>query len=306
MSAEVPPVESVPAEVPPVEPVVPPPPAAPQVSGVFGVLVIAQLLILGVGCVGGSLYVAGPPEAGVTREVLVARMMADPQFIIMALLGTQVAMALSLWKGPRAFETIPAGGLAARLGWSDEPVRWLEVLVVLAGTWACGALVIVPLRFFRGPPTGTLATFAKSAAATTPLQFAMLLLVGAVGAGLLEELLFRGFTQRRLVERWGAGVGVTVTSLIFAVWHFDVEQGLYAFVVGIWLGLSAVRTGTTVTGAFAHVLNNAWSFVAHRLLSTQVDEVEPLFTAVGAVILAASAWLLWRLTANRQTPTPSA
>lgn len=272
----------------------------------FGVLVIAQFLILGLGCVVGLFYVAGPPEPGVTRETLAARMMADPTFIIMALFATQVAMALALWKGPRAFETIPAGGLAARLGWSDEPVRWLEVLVVLAGTWACGALVIVPLRFLRGPPTGSLATFAKTSAETTPLQFAMLVLVGAVCAGLLEELLFRGFTQRRLIERWGVGVGVGVTSFIFALWHFDVEQSLYAFVVGIWLGLAAVRTGTTVTGAFAHVLNNAWSFVAHRFLSTQPDEVEPLFVGVGAVVLAASAWTLWRLTAARYTRMPSA
>lgn len=291
-------------EAPPVEPVTPPTPALPQVGSVFGVLVIAQFLILGLGCVIGLFYGAGSGSQ-VAREVLVAKMMGDPQFIIMALLGTQVAMALTLWKGPRAFETIPEGGLAARLGWSDEPIRPLEVLVVLAGTWACGVLVIVPLRFVRGPPTGTLATFAKTAAETTPLQFATLVLVGAVGAGLLEELLFRGFAQRRLVERWGVGVGVVVTSAVFALWHFDVEQGLYAFGVGIWLGLSAVRTGSTVTGAFAHVLNNAWSFVAHRFLATQHDEVEPMFVAVGAVVLAGSAWTLWRLTAARSTRVPS-
>ncbi|MBM4777892.1 MAG: CPBP family intramembrane metalloprotease [Archangiaceae bacterium] len=304
MSIEPPAVE--PESVPPAEPVAAPPPSRPQVSGVFGVLIIAQLLILASGCVVGLFYVAGSPEPGVTREVLTARMMADPQFLIMALLGTQVAMALALWKGPRAFETIPPGGLAPRLGWSDEPIRWLEVLVVLAGTWACGALVIVPLRFLRGPSTGALATFAKTSAETSPLQFAMLVLVGAVCAGLLEELLFRGFTQRRLIERWGVGVGVGVTSFIFALWHFDVEQSLYAFVVGVWLGLAAVRTGTTVTGAFAHILNNAWSFVAHRFLSTQPDEVEPLFVGVGAVVLATSAWTLWRLTAARYTRMPSA
>ncbi len=276
-------------------------PARPAISGVFGVLIIAQLLVLGLGCVVGVLYVAGPPQPGLIRKEVVAQMTGDPTFVIFALCATQAAVALALWKGPRAFETIPAGGMATRLGWSDEPIQWLDVLVVLAGTLACSPLVMVPLRLVRGPPTGALATFGKAATETSAAQFAVLVLVGAVGAGLLEELLFRGFTQRRLVERWGVGRGVVVTSMIFAIWHLDLEQGLYAFAVGLWLGFAAARTGSTVTVALAHVTNNLWSFVGHRLLDSQPDEVEPLAIPIGGVVLAASAWALWRLTAVRSS-----
>lgn len=276
-----------------------PTPKPPEVSGVFGVLIIAQLLVLATGCLLGTMFGVGRVAADGTRaspQDIQAQLLGSPDFLLAALVATQLAMALALWKAPRSFETIPAGGMRARLGWSEEPVRWLFVLVALAGTWACSPLVLVPLRLLRGPPTGALAQFSKAAEEMGDVPFAAFLLFGSVGAGVLEELLFRGFAQRRLVERWGAVRGVLVTAALFGLWHWDFEQGLYAFVVGLWLGAVAVHTRSTVPGALAHVGNNALSFVGTRLVGGQSDFPEPAYVLIGAAVLAGAAWALVLLT----------
>ena len=274
-------------------------PNRPEVSGVFGVVIIAQLLVLATGCLLGTMFGVGKVAADGTRaspEVVQAQLLGSPDFLLAALVATQLATALALWKAPRSFETIPAGGMWARLGWSPEPVQWLHVLVALAGTWACSPLVLLPLRLLRGPATGTLAQFSKASEEMGDVPFAAFLLFGSVGAGLLEELLFRGFAQRRLVERWGAVRGVLVTATLFGLWHGDFEQGLYAFVVGLWLGAVAVLTRSTVTGALAHIGNNALSFVAMRSVGSHSDLAEPKYILIGAAVLAGAGWALVQLT----------
>ena len=59
-----------------------------------------------------------------------------------------------------------------------------------------------------------------------------------------EELLFRGFMQRRLLQRWPPAVAILVTAAVFAIFHGNLPQMIVAFVLGIWLGVIAWRTGS--------------------------------------------------------------
>lgn len=85
-----------------------------------------------------------------------------------------------------------------------------------------------------------------------------ILLVGiAVGPGVAEELLCRGLLQRGVQRRFGAAAGVLVSSVVFAGIHLDLAQSLLALGVGLYLGATALATGSTRAGIGAHILNNA-------------------------------------------------
>ncbi len=134
---------------------------------------------------------------------------------------------------------------------------------------------------------------------TWPIVGPFLLLI-SLGPGFMEELLCRGYIQRRLLARWSPWLAILVSSSLFAVLHLLPHTILFAFPAGIWLGVIAWRTGSVWPGIVCHVFVNA-SICAHevgiRLLGW--PEVPPLIgcIALGVAItggFTGSVWLLWR------------
>jgi membrane protease YdiL (CAAX protease family) len=87
-----------------------------------------------------------------------------------------------------------------------------------------------------------------------------------VVVGFTEEVLFRGFLQRRMEMYFrGRGNGtnaplkaILITSFIFAAIHLDIIGLATRFMLGMFLGYLAQRTNYSILGpAIAHGLNNA-------------------------------------------------
>ena len=71
-----------------------------------------------------------------------------------------------------------------------------------------------------------------------------------------EELLFRGYVQRRLI-RWMGGWGaVVLTSVCFALFHLSPTWLPHTFILGVWLGVVAWRTGSTAPCIACHAVAN--------------------------------------------------
>lgn len=77
-----------------------------------------------------------------------------------------------------------------------------------------------------------------------------------LGAGITEELLFRGYVQTRLAERWPAWLAVLVPAIFFAAMHADPAHSVAVFPLGLWFGFLARVSGSVVPAIAAHVLNN--------------------------------------------------
>jgi membrane protease YdiL (CAAX protease family) len=125
--------------------------------------------------------------------------------------------------------------------------------------------------------------------------------------GLSEELLFRGYIQRRLTERWPAWVGILVTSLLFAVMHIMPHAMVLAFLLGIWLGLMAWRCDSVWPGVICHALiNGLWNVwqigLSLKVFSEQAEL--PLLIAGGGVGLVAFALACWDLATVRRFEPP--
>ena len=83
----------------------------------------------------------------------------------------------------------------------------------------------------------------------------------AITAPLAEEAFFRAYALRALTVRYGVGVGVIISSALFALLHLagDPQIGwvtLPLFIVGAILGWGYARTGNLITNVTAHAMNN--------------------------------------------------
>lgn len=68
----------------------------------------------------------------------------------------------------------------------------------------------------------------------------VLLTLTVVAAPVCEELVFRGMVLGRL-RQWGEPFAITSSALLFALYHGNLSQLLYTFIVGLVLGYAAIR-----------------------------------------------------------------
>lgn len=73
---------------------------------------------------------------------------------------------------------------------------------------------------------------------------------------LLEELVYRGILYGRLRRMAGTVPGILVSSLIFALMHFNLVQFVYAFCLGIVLALFMERCGHVYGAVLGHITAN--------------------------------------------------
>ncbi len=91
-----------------------------------------------------------------------------------------------------------------------------------------------------------------------------LILVVAVVPGVVEELMFRGYLQSRLAERWHAVPAIVVSALFFSLAHMDPIHMLGVVPLGLWLGAVAWRADSVWPAMICHSANNAVAVVGTK------------------------------------------
>ncbi len=114
-----------------------------------------------------------------------------------------------------------------------------------------------------------------------------LIVIVAVVPGMVEELLFRGYLQSRLLRRWPPLLAVGVSTLVFSAAHFDVMHVLGVIPLGVWLGTIAWRAGSVWPAMLCHAVNNAAAVAATTVqesssLELTWDPFSMVLLAVGA------------------------
>ncbi|MCC7383363.1 MAG: CPBP family intramembrane metalloprotease [Deltaproteobacteria bacterium] len=169
-------------------------------------------------------------------------------FEIGLLLLTFLAVAL----GPRPLRT------RLRLNAPPWPPRSKGVLYLLVALTflAFSEAEELALACVAGGLSEALAATARVYRETEgPMFFGLVLVMGVLGP-VAEELFFRGYVQSRLVDRWGAWVGIGLSALLFALIHIDPMLIVSAAGAGVILGLLFLRTGSVRVTIVAHAANN--------------------------------------------------
>ncbi len=151
--------------------------------------------------------------------------------------------------------------------------------------------------------TGSLAQMGRLIAGLSPGTLVLMLAVAGLAAPLAEELFFRGYLQTRLCRRWGTWPGILVTAALFGLLHWDWLHTPSAFLLGLFLGWLARRSGSIRPSIAAHAMNNLASVLATWTgVGTSSRGAHLALLASCLVVLAASvAWLRRRLAEPVQT-----
>ena len=124
-----------------------------------------------------------------------------------------------------------------------------------------------------------------------------LIVIVAIVPGFVEELLFRGYVQSRLLCRWPPLLAVGTSALIFSAAHLDPIHVLGVIPLGLWLGAVAWRAGSVWPAMFCHAVNNAVAVAAaavqdHSTLEMTWDPFSVTLLAVGGPAFLLSLGIL--------------
>ena len=113
------------------------------------------------------------------------------------------------------------------------------------------------------------------------MEPSMIFYVG-FGAPFFEDLLFRGVVlgilvliinrlHRDPVFRYAAAN--IIQALLFALYHGNVYQGIYAFLIGLIFGYIFILTGSAIPGMVAHSSVNLFGLFAERVIPADISPI---------------------------------
>lgn len=99
-----------------------------------------------------------------------------------------------------------------------------------------------------------------------------IIIVVAVFSGIAEEFLFRGAIQQQF--------GIVVASLVFGFCHIankiTIAYGLYAIVIGFFMGALLIYTGSLIVPMLVHIINNAVSIPFMQWNYRRISRFDPI------------------------------
>jgi uncharacterized protein len=95
-----------------------------------------------------------------------------------------------------------------------------------------------------------------------PRQLIVSLLLLAVLAPLVEELVFRGLLYGWVAGRWGSVAAWIVSSLAFAAAHYEPAHVVLVLPLGLLFGWLRRRTDSLLPSLFSHIVNNGFALLA--------------------------------------------
>ena len=77
----------------------------------------------------------------------------------------------------------------------------------------------------------------------------------AIIPAIFEELICRGLVLG-LLKKFGDGFAIITSAIFFALIHGNIEQGVFAFIIGLYYALVVIKTSSIFPAIFLHFLNN--------------------------------------------------
>lgn len=138
-------------------------------------------------------------------------------------------------------------------------IVWLSITVIsIAGCQLLNDLIFVSGLHELFP------SYTETASLTIHTQpFWMIFLTVVVVAPVAEEIIFRGLMFRRMKDWLKPVTAVFLSALAFGLYHGNMVQFLYAFLMGAVFAMIYHRTGMLQTSIVAHLTANFWSMFGY-------------------------------------------
>lgn len=120
------------------------------------------------------------------------------------------------------------------------------------------------------------------------------LLIGPIS----EELIFRGAILDRFYLAFPFIAANLLQAALFGIYHMNIVQGLYAFLLGFLLGMIRYVTGSILASMMAHILFNATSYGLDFIFPTGQDMnlfLAAILLLIGLSVCVFSLRYLWKM-----------
>jgi membrane protease YdiL (CAAX protease family) len=138
-------------------------------------------------------------------------------------------------------------------------------------------------------------------------NIAMYVVQVAISPALFEEFAFRGVMMQSL-RRYGDKFAIVASALVFGVFHGNIVQAPFAFLLGLVMGYLAIATGSVWTAVLIHFANNLNSVLLSIYQQGHGDgAINEIYYAelIIALLAGATALVLFRSNKTRNTLAPA-
>ncbi|MCX7904695.1 MAG: CPBP family intramembrane metalloprotease [Caloramator sp.] len=111
------------------------------------------------------------------------------------------------------------------------------------------------------------------------------ILVMALIVPITEEILFRGMILNELLDNVSLAPAVIIQALLFGLYHMNLVQGLYAFIMGLILGILYCRFKTIWVPIIFHAAVNAIGIINTDFFQSTWTVIIAILTLVISLIL---------------------
>lgn len=205
---------------------------------------------------------------------------ADP---LAGLLLSQIAFMLAPALLAPTLLGLPARELLALRGTTAR--SWASLPLALAGTMGAGFLAMRSWTAAFPLPEAALRGLAEQLGELAEGPGIILL---TVGAGLVEELLFRGLMMGLLLKRGGPVRAIVLSSLAFGFAHVLGFKLAPTFAIGLVLGALRWRTGSVIPGMIVHASHNLIALLWGAALGLDTLPIPALALGIGVGALGIS------------------
>lgn len=115
------------------------------------------------------------------------------------------------------------------------------------------------------------------------------ILTAGIVACIVEELSLRGVTYFRMKQYWGKSRAIFWSALVFGIYHLNVVQGVYAFILGLYFAWLNERYDSLRASITAHMSANLFVI----LLSTSQAVGQALESRVGYCLITCISLLIF-------------
>lgn len=150
------------------------------------------------------------------------------------------------------------------------PAPWYPVLVALSLTSCIGFNNMITMsnldKIFPG--------YEDTAKVLFGGNIIIQILFVVILAPIVEELIFRGIAYRRIARYWNKNMAMLFSAIFFGIYHGNVVQGVYAFLLGMILAYLYDKFQTIKAPILAHASANLISVVI-----TETTIFRPLYNS---------------------------
>ena len=248
-----------------------------------------------------ELFVGGADPASITNSLLAPVMssLMDSQFLagISAVYAVIAAIALGFWYWKRF---CPKKQPRRKISSIINPWMVGGLALMMLGMQYISTYVVMLLAVINPGWYQTYEELMKS------VGFGDVTLVLAIYSVLIapirEELIFRGVTMKYAAKAMPFVMANIMQAFLFGLFHANMIQGTYAFVVGLFCGYVCYKGGSLYLSILFHMMFNLWGTFAPSFLNYSGNSIPLHILIFGLAVCAASAGIFLYLQGIKRRP----